>query len=402
MSTSQLNYTQGRIINIAFGYAPAVLKEYRSGWRIEYYVTNPITGELVRRQEKVQHYVNRLGKQQARAYLRNAVFQLNLKLSQGWSPFFVQEDTRLYEKLSCVAEKFLKEKTKDLRAGTMRSYKSGVEWLVGWSAKMHPTITAGTFSHNIAVRYMDYIADEGVANTTYNNRLKVMRAFFNWCVEKCYAKENPFDKIKTKRKELKKRILVPADVRAEITAQLEKEKNVGTQLLINLVYQSLLRPKEVAEIKVKDVFLEEKYIRVPAEVAKNRKERKATLSDSSIEMLKVLKVAEMPADFFVLGGNNTGRQHTDKLQQLTPHKEKAANTRYRKEWDSLRKKVKFPQEMQLYSLRDTGITDMLKSGIDDLTVMQHADHHSLEMTSRYAKHIDTGLVQKMNKLLPDF
>jgi hypothetical protein len=34
--------------------------------------------------------------------------------------------------------------------------------------------------------------------------------------------------------------------------------------------------------------------------------------------------------------------------------------------------------------------------------MQHADHSSLDITSLYAKHVDTRLVEKMNKLLPEF
>ena len=58
--------------------------------------------------------------------------------------------------------------------------------------------------------------------------------------------------------------------------------------------------------------------------------------------------------------------------------------------------------MQLYSLRDTGINGMLKAGIDNLSVMQAADHHDLSMTTRYANHEDPELFERLNKLAPKF
>lgn len=396
MSIPQKKQARGTIVSDLYGYIPAVLKEYNAYWCIEYYVKHLVTHELSRRREKVTSYKTRYGVREARHLLRVAVNRLNMKLSQGWNPYFIHEDGRLLEPLHMVIEKFLKEKERDLRPNTMRQYNSviGKELLI-WGQKNYPTITASTFNKNIAVRYMDFIADKGVSNVTYNNSKKCLSSFFCWCVEKCYAKENPFAGIKSKRKEEKRRILVTADVREQITAHLQKENNIGMQIALNLVYQSLLRPKEVNEIRLKNVFLNEKYILVPGAVAKNHKERKAALSDSTIELLRKLNIEKLPKNYFLLGGDTQG-------QSLVPHPQQASKDRINKNWLRLKEILQFPKEMQLYSLRDTGITDMLKSGIDDLTVMQHADHHSLEMTSRYAKHIDTGLVQKMNKLLPDF
>ncbi|MDR2962721.1 MAG: site-specific integrase [Bacteroidales bacterium] len=396
MPTPQKNQERGAIVSDLYGYTPAVLKEYADYWCIEYYVKHPVTHKLTRRREKVSAYRTRYGVREARNLLRVAVSRLNLKLSQGWNPYFVHEDGRLLEPLHMVIHKFLAEKERDLRPNTLRSYKSMVgKELREWAQKNYPTITASTFTRNIAVRYMDFILAKGVSNTSYNNTKKMMSAFFSWCVEKCYAKENPFAHIKPKRKEQKRRILVPAEVREQITTYLQENKNIGMQIAVNLVYQSLLRPKEINEIQLKHIHLSDKYILVPATVAKNHNERKATLSDATIELLQRLKIETLPKEYYLLGGNSN-------QQSLLPHAIQSNTQRISKNWDSMRKKLNFPKEMQLYSLRDTGITDLLKKGIDPLTVMQHADHHSLEMTTKYAKHIDTGLVQKMNKVLPDF
>jgi len=224
MPATQKKQDRGTIVSDLYGYIPAVLKEYAAYWCIEYFVKHPVSGELMRRREKVQSYVTRYGTREARQLLRVAVSRLNLKLSQGWTPFFAHEDGRLLERLSAVIEKFLKEKQRDLRPNTMRSYNSMIgKELLQWAEKNYPIITASTFTKNIAVRYMDYIAEKGVSNVSYNNTRKMLSSFFCWCIEKCYAKENPFENIKSKRKEEKRRILVTADVRDSITNYLQKE-----------------------------------------------------------------------------------------------------------------------------------------------------------------------------------
>ena len=40
-------------------YLPAILKEYKAGWRIEYFAVNPQTGILERKQVKLTRIVSR-------------------------------------------------------------------------------------------------------------------------------------------------------------------------------------------------------------------------------------------------------------------------------------------------------------------------------------------------------
>lgn len=69
----------------------------------------------------------------------------------------------------------------------------------------------------------------------------------------------------------------------------------------------------------------------------------------------------------------------------------------RKQWDKMRRDLMLPDEMQLYSLRDTGITDLLHDGVDQLTVQHHADHSSLAIQGIYTDHFDAGLNEKIYK-----
>ena len=100
---------------LASNYLPAVLREHKSGWLVEYYVENPATKKLVRKIIKINRLVSRYKYvKDARLHANKIVVNLNIKLSTGWNPLFTSEDARLYTSIEDVCKKFLTEKRKDL------------------------------------------------------------------------------------------------------------------------------------------------------------------------------------------------------------------------------------------------------------------------------------------------
>ena len=59
-------------------------------------------------------------------------------------------------------------------------------------------------SHSMVVQFMDYVQNHrdgrggDISPRTYNNYIKNGSAFFTWMIDKCYCKENHFQKIKSK------------------------------------------------------------------------------------------------------------------------------------------------------------------------------------------------------------
>ena len=372
-------------------YLPAVLKENKSGWIIEYYVAHPITTKLVRKKIKLERLRNRYTSvKELRAHCAQMIRILNDKLAGGWNPFFLEEDARLYEKMTTVSELFLQEKKKELRYNSYRSYSSFITIFKDWCNKHHPDMFASMFSQLYAVRYMEYIYKErNVGVTTYNNQIKMARAFFNWMKERCYTQTNPFEKVKSKPKIQKTRIIIPEDIRTKISDYLIKN-NPSYLLICRLIYTSLIRPNEIKLLKIGNINLKERYITVVDTVAKNHHQRTSAINAEIIELIKQLDIMSYPSSFYIFGKN------------LTPDKERAGNGRLGEEWVKMRNKLSLPKEMQMYSLRDTGIHEMIKSGINDLSVMQHADHSSLEMTTIYANHKDKALNELIYTNAPKF
>jgi integrase/recombinase XerD len=53
--------------------------------------------------------------------------------------------------------------------------------------------------------------------------------------------------------------------------------------------------------------------------------------------------------------------------------------------DHIKRYIEHSKEMQFYSLRDTGITQMLRSGVSAGQVRDQAGHSSLEITNLYTR-----------------
>ena len=88
-------------------FLPAMLREYKYGWVIEYYVEHPHTHKMERKKIKLTRLVSRYkSTKDARLHANKMVMALNIKLSTGWNPLFSSEDARFYTSINEVCEKF--------------------------------------------------------------------------------------------------------------------------------------------------------------------------------------------------------------------------------------------------------------------------------------------------------
>ncbi len=371
-------------------YLPAVLRHNSDGYYVEYYSYNPVTDKL----ERKRMLVNMLRKRsrttsEFKVQVNEIICTINTKLAGGWSPFGQVENIREYATIEEVTTAFLKEKRQELRANSMRSYESFCNIFSSWVARTIPKCKCILFNRTHAVRFMDELQEKHLRARSYNNNLKLARALFSWAVQKCYCKENPFEQIKPKRPEAKIRTIIPPEHRAKIKEYLQ-QNNPQFLIICELVYTSLIRPAEIERIKVEQIDLKEKCIYLPETQTKNGHHRHAPLSDELVSRLEEHTRRAKPTDYLFANkqwtcGKTSMRSHT-----------------YGNYWRRMCKALKFPDTYQLYSLRDTGINNMLKAGIDPLTVMQAADHHDLSMTTRYANHADPNLIRTLNEKAPAF
>lgn len=348
-------------------FRPAEIRDTKSGTIIVFYAKNPSTGRLERQRVKVNHVQE---KRERMKYARLMVQQINQQLYEGWNP--IVEKAGLTKIITVSdAVRFYKKSYATIRPDSVRSYDSMIKAFTEFCTLYNMlTKPVYEFGRQAAQRYMLHIESRDLSAKTYNNYLRFTGQLFNFCVDKGLAKENPFAAIKPKRVDEKKRTIIPPEVRSKIMDYLVREGMEGFRLICLLTYHCLIRPKELLQLKVSFVSMKNNLIIIPAEVAKNHCERQISMPmDIAVLMAGYIKSAASDQYLFSKGYQPGGVLLTTRDTGRT--------------WQNLRKALGLPSCYQFYSLKDTGITEMLEAGVPAKMVQELADHHSLEMTQKY-------------------
>jgi len=357
--------------NELLNFRPAQLHQGKE-WFISYYVLNPATEKLDRKKIKL----NRIKTvAERKKYATQIIQELNKKLYGGWNPYLEESAPRGFTKLKDVIDIFFRSKERELRADSIRSYRSMTDIFKKWlDATKRENMFSAKFDKLDALEFMDYVFNEKkVSNKTWNNYKIFMSNVFNWMIEHKYAAVNYFSEIKKKQNASKNRIVIDAETRERIQNHLQ-DHDYPFLVVCMLVFHALIRPKEIANLKPEHFDLDNQTIFISGEFSKNHNDRIATIPDSLLPFLLVWDFNRASNGQYIFGTN------------YIPGNKPIDARRFSKKWDYLREDLSLEKEMKLYSLRDSGIIQMLNDGISPEEVMRQADHSSLEMTTVYTKH----------------
>ena len=358
---------------IFIDYKPAVLqKGVKENWLIVYYAKVPAQNEFKRFRKRVPPLSPTREREK---YAKKMIATINQKLENGWSPFYEDNNVK-YKSLEYCAELFLKMQECEVEEGikrtdTLRSYKSFLDLFVKYlkdkKLMLKFVIEIDTF---VIQNYLDYLFyDRKNSARTYNNHLKFLNTFFLWCKTKNFINANPAESIKPKAKVQKKREVLAVDIKAKVKTL--RETNFHYYVLCMLTYYCFIRRTELTKLKVSDVYLHGGYIVIDGENSKNRKTESVTIPDVFLPDL---------AQHLTTANNSDYLFSTNKFKAgptpITPKK-------ISDEWAKFRKLHKFDSKYQFYSLKDTGITDLLNSGIPAIKVRDQARHYDLKITESY-------------------
>ena len=345
-----------------------------SVWYISFYCLDPFAGKLKRVRVKVNRIRNL---RERRRKAENMVAAINQRLSMGWNPLAEAGSMANAATIFDCLDKFLKVKKKETEPATFRSYDSFVktfsQYLQDAGFDRHSFIAS--FDRPHALAFMDMI-EQKVGPKTYNNYLNFFRGLFIWMGEKGYCDGNPFEGIDKKPKRLikKNRRIFTDDELARLFAYLG-EHNREYLAMCLLCYGCFVRPKEIALLKCKDLDVDRQLLHVSAEIAKNDNESRRTIPDVIVPVLRELDLSR--PELFLFGAHKS-------QWDFTPGKTALCSRKIAKFWELvLRPALGFGMELKFYSLKDTGITNMLNSGVPINLVQRQADHSSVAMTAIY-------------------
>ena len=280
-------------------------------------------------------------------------------------------DGRLFD----AFEAFLAVKNRELEANSMRSYRSLVAIFRAWLLEhgFEGDAYANSVRGETAVAFMaDF--ELKLAAKTYNNYVAFFRILFGWMVARGYTDVNPFDEIAKKRnRSAKNRRILTDEELARLIDYLQRE-NVPYLAMCMICYCCLIRPKEIAMLRCRDVDLVKQTVHVSASIAKNDSDSYRTIPNDLVPVLLALDYSDPERYLFA---DHDG-------WDFRPGVKMVCSRKIAKYWDAVvRPACGFGMNVKFYSLKDSGITNMLTDGVPVNLVQQQADHSSIAMTAVY-------------------
>lgn len=344
---------------------------------IEFYAYDPALGKMRRKRIKT----NRIKSlKQRRQYVRDVIKRLCEQLYHGWNPWIAKDDENLYvfdealDRYETHVEKMLGSGY--YRKETYSGYKSYIKILREYIRKRQPLYYVYQFDRKFCVSFLDYVfIDRENGAQTRNNYLNFLRVFSGFLVEKGYLQSRPTEGISPISKRLikKERTTIPLEVVGRI-ADYTKVHDPHFLLACYLLYYSFIRPVEMTRLRVKDFHLKAGTVTIPAESSKNHKEQTVTLPKKVLLYAIDLGIFSAPETDFIFSSN------------LRPGTQEIDPKIFRDHWEKLRKALHMRKEWKFYSLKDTGITAMLKAKMPAIDVRDQARHSSLSITEIYTDH----------------
>ena len=346
-------------------------------WYVGFYAFDPSRGVMRRKRIKI----NAVGTPtQRKKFATSLCHRLSSKLEAGWNPWVEAEAQQSYKLFSDVLSHYRNYIIKQhndgiLRASTVHGYMSSAHIMEEWNLIDHnPIRYAYQFDRTFCVRFLDYIyIGRENSPVTRNNNLAFLRSFSTFMVQHLYLKERPTDglqAISTKTAPKTRTIISTQDMN-----RLQEWLHVHSReflLICYFIHYMFVRPREVAKLQLNNINIAKQTLYIDASISKNKKSATVTIPRKILELMIDLRYFDAPSAYYIFGKGFR--------PSATPSSERA----YRNYWTTkIVPALRFPKSYQLYSLKDTGITAMLRSGCDPLSVKEQARHSSLSMTDIY-------------------
>ena len=216
-----------------------------------------------------------------------------------------------------------------------------------------------------------------ITGRTQARILSSLRSFFGWLQTEGIITENPCDGIDAPKIGRYLPAVLSVDEVNDIMNSVDQSKwgGVRDRAILELLYGCGLRVSEVSDVRISNVYLQEKFVRI---VGKGNKERVVPMGDPAAEAVTAyLAVRPEPADADsedILFLNKSGRQ-LSRISVFNMVKKQAMLAGITK-------------EISPHTFRHSFATHLIEGGADLRVVQEMLGHESILTTEIYT-HLDS-------------
>lgn len=277
--------------------------------------------------------------------------------------------------------KFLKEQ-KNYSDNTIDSYRRDIDIFLmfikdeGFNLKNVDT--------NLIRNFLRRETEKGLSKRTNQRRVIAMRRYYDWLLKYKFVSYNPFVTIKAPKHDSNlPDFLHEEEVETLIEADAKREDFLAKRdhAIITLLYTSGLRVSELVNLKLQDINLRHRTMRI---VGKGKKERIVPFSNSALDAINdylnncrnlILNKNHIQVPTNAVFINNLGQQLTTRGVQYILKR--------------IEDKTGVNLDLHPHKMRHTFATHLLEKGADLRTIQEILGHTSLETTQVYT-HVTTS------------
>lgn len=329
---------------------------------------DPGIGKMRRKKIHLDYIKSSIDRNQHAAVL---ISTLTRKLIGGWNPWVEDMSSRGFTLLDDIIENYKLYIKRCGRKKTYQSYTSRCNILQEYNmSRMSPIKYAYQFDKAFIVEFLDWILlDRDSGARTRNNYKGWCSAFGDYMVQRKYVENNPAEGISKIPEDSKLRQPLTAGMMRSMRSHLKKT-DPHFLLAVMMEYYTFIRPTELTNLRLQDIEIKEQRIFISKEYSKNKRDAYVGLNETIIRMMISLGTFRFPGNYYLFG------------KGFVPSAEKSGADQFNKRWVKMRKHLRWGEQYQFYSLKDTGIRDLANAeGI--VIARDQARHTDISTTNRY-------------------
>lgn len=356
------------------------LKDYKGDtskrWRVEWYEdTRPVTkkvSNLRKHKWLSEKFITREDRYREAERLKKEISdKLSNNKDTGNKVYFINELQRaLNYKLSVLSSKNSKNNF-IYRANDLK------DWLI--KNKLEKIEVQDFTKYHASIFIEDTYLSRNLENKTVNGYISYIRPLINYILKTNDLNKDPFsffEKLRVKETEI---TLWQNDIRKQLSDYLQL-KYPEVYLCVLLTFHCFLRESELLQLKITDIDIDKKVIKIPAIGRKSNKIKYPTISKQLYELLLNIYVKNKDKNQYLFSSH------------MQPGKKRMCKGYISSIFRKIRKELNIPENYKLYSFKHTGNSLMLEKGLTVRELQLQNGHSETRTTEIYIRrlHIESN------------
>ena len=286
-------------------------------------------------------------------------------------------------KISNVVAMYLREKRISLEKLTYNGYSSRVNTFLYWCLEYGPgDVNINRIGENNMATFFGWLSNIRDADkATAQKYLMILKQIWRYAGKIGVCNKMPFTRVVLPPKKVDYSSLIMSKADRITLERAMKARDKQLYLCCMLQYYCFIRPgNEMTALKRSDFNLKkgQESVMIRQAGSKNKRNEVITIPEPLINILKEYEFNKIPDDHYIFS-----RRRTHGTKRLHP------NT-MRIRFINLRKDLGLDTKIKLYSFKHTGASELHRSGVPLVDMMEQLRHVSMKSTQHYVKkHVGT-------------